>query len=216
MSKAKKAGGASKKDPADMDGGESWPIDHNHPKSTQVAEFFANLLLSVGLFAFVVAILFFTVSSQLEAVAVKKNTDRVIQELLDPVIALIPDSQKQNIQDQIQALVAPDMTSTDNQVANSNKNLIKKTMMVMASLLVFVLFTVFFLWTGMYLRHRRNPKAAPPFNARLLWTQNGIVLAFVVMVELLFLGGIGIFYRSVDVNDIKKSVSESFVSFLTS
>ena len=202
-------------DPATKDGGEAWPLDHTHPKGTQVAEFFANLLLSVGLFAFVVSVLFFTVSSQLEAVAVKKNTDRVVQELIDPVVALIPDSQKEVIQTALQSLTAPDMRSTDNQVANSNKNLIRNVMTVMSSLLAVVLITVLLIWTCMYLRHKKNSKNAPPFDAKLLWVQNGIVLAFVAAVELLFLGCIGVWYRSVDVNDIKKSVSQSFITFLT-
>jgi hypothetical protein len=203
-----------KNDPANINGGESWPIDHTHARATQVAEFFANMLLSIGFFSFIVAILFFTVSSQLEAVAVKKNTDRIIQEMLEPVINLIPLDKKQQIKNQMQSLVAPNMKSVDDLTSDSNRHLIKTTMLIMSTVLTFVLFTVILIWTGMYLTHKKNSKAAKPFNIKLLFVQNGVMVAFVAMVEILFLGGIGIWYRSVDANDIRMSVSQSFQTFL--
>lgn len=199
-----------------IDTGETFPLDRTHPKITQVAEFFCNLFLSVAIYAFVVSALFFTVTSQLEGVAVKNNVNRVVEEMLDPVINLLSDNNKEIIQDAMKGLVAPDMSSTDAQVSNSNKNLIKNVMFVMSGLLAFSLFIVSCIWTGMYLKHRKNEKSPPPFNIKLMLVQQGIIVGFVALIQILFLGVIGTSFRSVDANDLRKSVSDSVVTFLKS
>jgi predicted PurR-regulated permease PerM len=196
--------------------GEVWMSQTGESKRTRIAEFFCSLLLALGLFAFFVAVYFFTIASKLEAVAVKMNTDRVVSEMLGPIVNLLPVGQKEQIRTHIQFLKPPDMESTDQQVATSNKNLIRNVMLIMSAGLVFILLVIFLVWVGMYLRHKRDPKAPEPFDSKMLFIQQGIMLGFVALTEGLFLGGIGIWYRSVDTNDIRRSVSESFVKFIKS
>lgn len=194
--------------------GETFPLDRTHPKSTQVAEFFSNLFLSISIYAFVVSVLFFTVTSQLEGIAVKNNVNRVVEELLEPVITLIPENDKAIIKGAMNNLVAPDMSNVDAKVSNSNKNLIKNVMMIISSILVFAVLVVFGIWAGMYLRFRANPNSPPPFNIKLMFVQQGIIVGFVALIQIAFLGIIGTSFRSVDTNNIRKSVSDSIVNFL--
>lgn len=207
---------SAKPDPVYLDIYERFPLSHTGQKSTQVAEFFSNLFLSVSIYAFVVSALFFTVTSKLEGVAVKNNVNRVVGEMLDPVINLIPGNEKEIIKDAMKGLIAPDMSSIDANVANNNKNLIKNVMLVMSGLLALSLFIVFWIWTGMYLKHRKNVKSPPPFNIKLMLVQQGITVGFVALVQICFLGIIGTAFRSVDANNLRKSVSDSIVTFLKS
>jgi hypothetical protein len=198
----------------ELDGGETWPLNLKDNRKTQVAEFFCNLLLSVAFFATVVAIFFFTVGAYLEGVAVKQNTDRVVEEMMAPLAGVIPDEQKITINEALKGLQVPDMTSANEEVKKSNNKITTDALLVVGSVLVFGLIVVLSTWGGMRLANKRNPNNAPPFDLKHLFITNGILLGFVLLVEFLFLFTIGVNFRSVDVNDIKKTTAKSLINFL--
>lgn len=197
-----------------LDNPKTYPLDPKHPIKTQVAEFFCNLLLSVSLFAIFVAIFFFTVGSTLEGIAVKRNTDRVVQELLEPAVSVLDENEKKSANEQIKYLQAPDMDSEDESVRSKNREIVRNSFLVLGPLLAFGIIVVFGVWKGMRSAKARNPNSAEPFELKTMWIQNGILLAFVALTELLFLGMIGINYRSVKTKDIRLSVINALTDFI--
>jgi hypothetical protein len=198
----------------DIDGGETWPLNLKDDRRTQVAEFFCNLIVSVAFFATVVAVFFFTVGAYLEGIAVKQNTDRVIEEMMAPIVGLVPDDQKVKISAALTDLKVPDMQVANEQVTSSNNKITKDALFVVGSVLLFGLIIVFSVWGLMRLANKKNPSNAPPFDLKHLFVTNGVLVAFVLLVEFLFLFCIGVNYRSVDINNIKRQTANSLVEFL--
>ena len=200
----------------ELETGDKWPLDVTTSRSTQTASFFANFLLAISLFATVVAIYFFTVATSLEAVAVKANTDRVVEEMLAPVVSIAPESLRKDISAALDGLEPPNMDAANEEVASSNAAIVQNVAVVIGIVLAASLGVVLSLWAFMWRRHLADPKAPEPFNIRDLFVTNGIILGFVALTELLFLGCIGVWYRSVDVNKVRKATADSFIAFIDS
>jgi hypothetical protein len=158
-----------------------------------IAEKIANIILHVILISALISIFFFTYAAKVEEQIVKDQVEHIIIDLVDPVNMLAPEYQL-GAKMAVQALVAPNMDELDKKVAENNKKLLKKVVMLIS---VVVAVGVFIVYT---MSKKYN------FDFKELMKHNAIILVFVLITEVAFITFIAKNHRIGDPNFVKKTV----------
>lgn len=135
----------------------------------------AYIILSFVIIATFIAVFFFTYVSDIEADIIKTQIDKVITDFVSTTnIVLTPDQKSQVGEIITENLTVPDMSEDDRKAAETNRDLIKKSMIIFGSLVGAGLLLVIVLWY----RYR--------FDILDIFKYSLIMLGVIAMTELLF------------------------------
>lgn len=151
----------------------------------------ANVLLHVILISSFLVIFFFTYASKIEKQIVKNQSTAVVQNVLDDILIILPDSTLETIGDHIQNISPPDMSEEDNEVTTKNHELYMKTVKQISVLFV-VGMIVIYIMSRVY-----------KFSMKDLVLHNLIILFFVALTEFSFLTYFAKNYSTIDANYVK-------------
>ena len=150
-----------------------------------------NLLVSLTIFSVFLIIFYFTYASYIE------------NQILNNQIKILVDNLTYNIKDFnidtnyllkiINETKLPDLSKEDNEVTNTNAQLIKKALLIFG---IFSLISLIIIFIICYVYK---------VNIKQILKNNFILLVFVAITEIFFLNVIAKSYRSVDPNVIKKN-----------
>lgn len=158
-----------------------------------IGERIANIILHVILISALISIFFFTYAAKIEEQIVKEQVEHIIVDLVDPVNMLSPEYQKV-AKMSVQALVAPNMDELDKKVADNNKQLLKKVIMLMSVIII----------VGVFIVYKMSKKYN--FDFKELMKHNAIILVFVLLTEVSFITFIAKNHRIGDSNFVKKTI----------
>lgn len=156
------------------------------------AEQVARIVMSVLFVATFLTIFFFTVVAKVEGQVVDDQIKYLIGDFGDS-LRLLPPQIRQKLIDQVTSFKKPDLSDEDAKVAENNKKIIKK-----AVILIVVSFVIIML--GIYFASRHFG-----FSMFDVIRDNMIILAFVALTEVVFLFVFAKHYISVDPNYVKKT-----------
>ena len=150
-----------------------------------------NILVSLTIFSAFLSIFYFTYASYIE------------NQILNNQIKILVDNLTYNIKDFnidtnyllkiINETKLPDLSKEDNEVTNTNAQLIKKALLIFG---IFSLISLIIIFIICYVYK---------VNIKQILKNNFILLVFVAITEIFFLNVIAKSYRSVDPNVIKKN-----------
>lgn len=191
------------------------PQSTRHQKILKATEFTLNIMVAVSFFAIFVASFFFTIASHVEVSAVKRNTERIVKELTSTALDVLPEHELKELQELMDKhLTLPDMREIDRETSEKNTKLIRDTWTVLLSVFAGVMVIVVVVWA--IFKHIAGPQGRAgrdyPDIAHL-FKENGILLIFVAVTELIFLVCFVAFYRSIDANKIRRATVETIKLF---
>lgn len=154
------------------------------------SEFIANVIISVTLIATFIGIFFFTIAAKIEQQIVQKQTQALVQDLVQYKVFL-PDSSKLLTSVVINTIEAPNMEAADAQAKASNNALLKKAAKAIIIGNIIAISAVLLLYSK------------SKFDIMHLLKENLFILIFVGLTELAFLLLIGRAYITADPNFVK-------------
>ena len=151
----------------------------------------ANILLHVILISSFLVIFFFTYASKVEKQIVQNQSTAVVQDVLDDILVILPDSAVATIGEHVQNITPPDMSDEDNDVKIKNHELYMKTVKQIAALFVIGMIVIYIM-SKVY-----------KFSMKDLLVHNLIILFFVAVTEFAFLRYFAKNYSTIDSNYVK-------------
>lgn len=177
-----------------------------------VVSFSMSTAIAVALYATALSVFFFTVTAYVEKLAVQKNTDRIVRSLMrDATLHMEPEA-KASIKEQLKQVSFDDMSKVDAGVAKSNKALVDKTAVFITKAVAIIAVVILFVYLMMRLG-KRYTGGYPPLGSIL--TENLALLVFIVLAETAFAFLIGLNWRSIDENEVKLGIVDTYIKFIT-
>lgn len=194
----------------------------SRPFWVTLSEFSISTVLAVILYMVALITFFFTISAKIEKIAVNKNTDRIVSDLLQDMKTVLKPDQLLRLQTQFSMLHAPDMKEEDDSVEQSNKVLVKSTIQTSGMFVVGGLGLIFLIYgftrLNGFTRLKKGKKAVVDVNYPSLFNiviENLIITAFIFGTEVTFMLLIGMHWRSIDENAVKLAMVDTIYSFIT-
>jgi len=156
----------------------------------------SNLFI-VGIYSFIVPILFFTYGRYIEKKVAEHELNRFIKNNLELFKFLLPSvagsvNQNANIGD----------NPADEETEKTNNELVKYSLIITSVIMVVFVSASYLLWINL----RKN-------SYRRMMIQNGIILTLVVAVEIIFTTLIAGNYRQLDSNRIKEELFKQLYNY---
>ena len=163
-------------------------------------KYLSSNLFTVGVYAFIVPILFFTYGGYVEKRVAKNELDRFIKNNLDLFKFLMSPTAPPSVPQDADVGDNP----ADAETKKTNQELIKYSLIATAVIMVLFVSISYGLWNN-------NRK----FSYKRMMIQNGIVLTLVVAVEIIFTTLIAGNYRQLDSNRIKEELFRQLLEYGT-
>lgn len=186
---------------------------------TLVAEFFINILLAASLFVVSLSLYFFFLVNNIEGVAIKMDTVRVVQQTMTPLKKVLAPEQKTAIGKLLcEHLHAPDMKKADEATTSSNQKILRITLYSIAGGCVAGVSISVIIWLAMKTRAKKKYSLAirgihyPDFGR--LMERVAILTMFVFITQILFLLVINKNWQSIDMYHIELQTINTLLAFL--
>jgi len=190
-------------------------FDDQRGKGVRTTEFIISLLISICFFSSFIAFYFFFITAQVEATVVKKNIDRVINELFGDLNKFLSPSARQLVHFGFQQLKAPNLSTQDKLVQEKNHGLVIQTIQLTSLLVCVSALIILLIWATMKGLAKKNAQSHVDYPDILrIVKENLILLGFVIAAELLFLFAIAANHRNLDSNDIKHKAIQTIRNFI--
>lgn len=163
------------------------------------AEYIAETIMGVILIATFICIFFFTYVSKVEGEVVKSQMSNIVNNLTNG-LQILPDKDK-GINLILKNLKAPDMSSADNDVEQSNNELKKKAAKIFGTIVVVGVIIIYYLWS----KHR--------FDIKTMIIHSVIILVFVALTEFLFVTLVSKNYQIIDPNYVKYLIAKNLSEY---
>jgi len=162
------------------------------------SEIMVKMLLNITLAASFITIFFFTVGSKIEKNIVETQVNYIVQDLFSGARIIIPDKVLSSLSNEMDVFQKPNLDKEDAQVAQTNKLLMNKAIVIVVCL--FMIFLIYAITQYLLSPNSRSEKLRA-FGRILL--DNFILIIAIGLTEFFFLYAIGQSYRSGDPNKIK-------------
>ena len=162
----------------------------------------ANVLCGTSLISVFIVIFFFTYASKIEQKIVEERCTEIVDDLTTP-LSSIPGEYKNLIREKIAPYltVSPSMEQEDQKVAEQNRMLLKKSVLIVSVFLISA-FLIIFILSRIY-----------RFSFIEILENNLLILIFVGITEFVFLTFFAQNYITIDANFIKEKVVTTVVQF---
>ena len=155
----------------------------------------ANVLLSIVFMCAFLGIFFFTYAARIERNIVKNQSERIIADLTQDLSALLTQDQLVDLKTVASPyIVSPNLSQEDEEVKESNKNLMKQATIAITVFVVVGLCTVFML------------TRIGDVSLKSIFIRNLITLVFIAITEFCFLTYFVQNYVTIDSNFVKYKV----------
>ena len=169
------------------------------------SEEIAYIILSFILLATFISIFFFTYVASVEGQMVKNQIDDTIKSFLSGTKVLLPSNVRENLKAILDAnLKAPDMSTQDQDTANSNKKLINQALLIFGVLLGVGVAVIGIIW---YFYR---------FSVFNVLKYSFLILAIIALTEFLFVTFVIKNYRLIDRNYLNYLIIDTLNSYKNS
>jgi hypothetical protein len=168
------------------------------------SKFISNIVMSVAFIATFIGIFFFTYVKNIEQKIVKEQTANIVKDIVGDYTVLLPENSLALISMGVSNMETPDMSVADREAKENNKKLLILAGKVILAGNLIAIGIIYYLYK----------KQA--FNIKDMIKHNLIILAFVGIIEFVFITYIARYYISADPNYIKYYVVKSVNDFIKS